>query len=480
MPRLDEGSILVETRKLPSISLAESVAVSSHVERLLKRFAEVEQVVTKIGRPDLATEAMGIYQGDVYVRLHPPESWTTGRTKEQLIDAMAAGLSEVPGLAFNFTQPMAMRLDEVVSGVKADVAVKVFGPDTPTLERVGRQISAVLQRIDGAADVQVEVLSGATQIEMTLQRDVIARYGLSVTDVQQVVETAVGGRQATEVLDGARRFAVVIRYPESVRCDEASLAVLPVAAPGGERVPLGRLAEIRLTATPEAISHESGERRLVVQSNVRGRDVGSFVSDARKAIADAIQLPAGYYLTWGGQFENQQRATRRLALVVPLSIAIIFLLLFLTFGRVRQAFLVIMNVPFALVGGIAALWIRGLTLNLSASVGFIALFGVAVLNGVVMIAAINALRHHPGTLLRDGVLDGAGTRLKPVLMTALVAAVGFAPMAMSHGAGAEIQRPLATVVIGGIITSTLLTLVVLPTLYEMIEQRAHRRRAAQP
>jgi cobalt-zinc-cadmium resistance protein CzcA len=476
MPRLDEGSILVETRKLPSISLVESAAVSTQVERVIARFPEVEQVVTKIGRPDLATEAMGIYQGDVYVRLHPMESWTTGRTKEQLIDAMAAALSEVPGLAFNFTQPMAMRLDEVVSGVKSDVAVKVFGPDAATLERLGRQISVALQGVRGAADVQVEVLSGATQIEMNLRRDAIARYGLSVTDLQQVVETAVGGRQVTEVLDGARRFAVVIRYPEAVRCDEATLAALPVTAPGGERVPLGRLADIRLAAAPEAISHESGERRLVVQSNVRGRDVGSFVRDARRAIAAAVKLPAGYYLTWGGQFENQQRATRRLALVVPLSIAIIFLLLFVTFRKVRQAVLVIMNVPFALVGGVAALWIRGLTLNLSASVGFIALFGVAVLNGVVMIAAINALRQH-GTAARDAVLNGAGTRLKPVLMTALVAAVGFAPMAISHGAGAEIQRPLATVVIGGIITSTLLTLIVLPTLYEMIERRAHRRRA---
>ena len=479
MPRLDEGSILVETRKLPSISLGESVEISSHVERVLGRFPEVEQVVTKIGRPDLATEAMGIYQGDVYVRLHPMESWTTGRTKERLIDAMAAALAEVPGLAFNFTQPMAMRLDEVVSGVKADVAVKVFGPDSATLERVGQQIHTALEQVRGAADVQMEVLSGATQIELTVRRDAIARYGLSVTELQEVVETAIGGRRVTEVLDGARRFVVVLRYPESVRCDEASLAALPVVAPGGERVPLGRLADIRLAAAAEAISHESGERRLVVQSNVRGRDVGSFVSEARRRIAAAVQVPAGYYLTWGGQFENQQRATRRLALVVPLSIAIIFLLLFLTFGRVRQAVLVIMNVPFALVGGVAALWIRGLTLNLSASVGFIALFGVAVLNGVVMIAAINALRKH-GTPPREAVLSGAETRLKPVLMTALVAAVGFAPMAMSHGAGAEIQRPLATVVIGGIITSTLLTLIVLPTLYEMIERRAHRVRAVHP
>jgi cobalt-zinc-cadmium resistance protein CzcA len=473
MPRLDEGSLLVETRKLPSVSLAESVAISSRVEEVLGAFPEVEQVVTKLGRPDLATEAMGIYQGDVYVRLHPSGEWPAGRTREALVDAMAEALSGIPGLAFNFTQPMAMRLDEVVSGVKADVAVKVFGPDAAALERLGGAIEGVLRRVRGAADVQTEVLSGATEIEVAVDRAALARYGLDVAAVQDVVETAVGGRAVTELLDGARRFAVVVRFPAAVRSDEEVLGALPVRAPGGERVPLGRVARIRLAPAAEAISHENGERRIVVQSNVRGRDVGSFVAEAQDAIAAAVTLPAGYYVTWGGQFENQQRATRRLALVVPLSLAIIFVLLFVTFGRVRQAALVILNVPFALVGGIAALWIRGLTLNLSASVGFIALFGIAVLNGVVMIAAINALRER-GEALRAAILEGAGTRLKPVLMTALVAAIGFLPMALSHGAGAEIQRPLASVVIGGIVTSTLLTLVVLPTLYEMIESRRER------
>jgi cobalt-zinc-cadmium resistance protein CzcA len=473
MPRLDEGSILVETRKLPSVSLPESVEISSHVERILRRFPEVSQVVTKLGRPDLATEAMGIYQGDVYVRLHAVEAWTTGRTKESLISAMAESLSAVPGLTFNFTQPMAMRLDEVVSGVKADVAVKVFGPDDRVLERLGGQVFRILSKVPGAADAQVEVLSGATQIEMTVDREAIARYGLSVDDVRVIVETAVGGRPVTEVLDGARRFEVVLRFPPSARTDEDALAAVPVVAPGGERVPLGRLARIRLVAAAEAINHENGERRLVVQSNVRGRDVGSFVAEAQRLIGARVSMPSGYYLAWGGQFENQQRAMQRLALVIPLSLAIIFVLLFATFQRVRQASLVILNVPFALVGGVAALWVRGLTLSLSASVGFIALFGVAVLNGVVMIAAINALREEGGPL-RESILSGAGTRLKPVLMTALVAAIGFAPMAISTGAGAEIQRPLASVVIGGVITSTLLTLIVLPTLYEIIEARAGR------
>jgi cobalt-zinc-cadmium resistance protein CzcA len=475
MPKLDEGSILIETRKLPSVSLAESVDISTRVEAIVRRFPEVKQVVTKLGRPDLATEAMGIYQGDVYVILHPVETWTMGRDKERLIEALDEALAAVPGVTINFTQPMAMRLDEVVSGVKADVAVKVFGPDAATLERVGEQVRQRLEDVRGVADLQVEVLSGASQIEIDIDRAAAARYALNVSDVQELVETAIGGTQATEVLDGARRFAVLVRLPDELHANREAMGTLTLTAPGGEKVPLSRIARIAQTATPEAITHENGERRLVVQANVRGRDVGSFVADAQARMAD-VSVPAGYYLTWGGQFENQQRAMRRLLVVIPLSLAIIFLLLFVTFGLVRQAVLVITNVPFALVGGVAALWLRGLTLNLSASVGFIALFGVAVLNGVVMIAAINALRGE-GRGLRGAVLEGAGTRLKPVLMTAMVAALGFVPMALSHGAGAEVQRPLATVVIGGIITSTLLTLIVLPTLYEIIEARAGRRPA---
>ena len=476
MPKLDEGSILIETRKLPSVGLPDSVDISTRVERILRRFPEVRQVVTKIGRPDLATEAMGIYQGDVYVLLHPSEDWKTGRTKDALIQAMAAALSQMPGVSFNFTQPMAMRLDEVVSGVKADVAVKVFGPDAATLERIGERVQQVLATVHGAADLQVEVLSGAAQIQIDIDRERIARYGLNVADVREVVETAVGGAVATEVLDGVRRFGVVVRFPEELRVDPAALRAILLTAPGGERVALGQVATVSTVRGPEVINREDGERRVVVQTNVRDRDIGSFVAEAEEKIAAAVQLPSGYLLKWGGQFENQQRATRRLAVVIPLSLAIIFLLLFVTFQRVRQAALVIVNVPLATVGGIAALWLRGINLNLSASVGFIALFGVAVLNGVVLITAVNQLRAE-GMGLRDAILAGASRRLKPVLMTALVASLGFVPMALSHGAGAEVQRPLASVVIGGITTSTLLTLIVLPTLYELIEQYALWRRA---
>ncbi len=312
MPRLDEGSILIETRKLPSVSLPESVAISTRVEQIVRRFPEVSQVVTKIGRPDLATEAMGIYQGDVYVLLHPIDTWTTGRDKTALIDAMAEALAGMPGVAVNFTQPMAMRVDEVVSGVKADVAVKIFGPEASTLERLGREVEAVLRGIAGSADVQAEVLSGAAQIELVIDRDAAARYGVNVALVQELVETAIGGIQATEVIDGARRFAVLVRMPDAYRRDAESIAALTLTAPGGEKIPLSRVARVTETVAPEAVTHENGERRLVVQSNVRGRDVGSFVAAAQAAMA-RVSFPTGYYVEWGGQFENQQRATRRLA-----------------------------------------------------------------------------------------------------------------------------------------------------------------------
>jgi cobalt-zinc-cadmium resistance protein CzcA len=378
-------------------------------------------------------------------------------------------------MTFNFTQPMAMRLDEVVSGVKADVAVKVFGPDAAELQRVGEQIRQVLFGMEGAADVQMEILSGAAQIEIHIDRGAIARYGLNVIDVQEAVETAVGGRPVTEVLEGARRFDVTLRFPESYRTNLQALEAIPLLAAGGERIPLSRVARLTETSAPEAINHENGERRIVVQTNVRGRDVGSFVSDAAAKLATTVTLPTGYYITWGGQFENQQRAMARLTLVIPLSIAIIFLLLFVTFQRLRQAALVLLNVPFALVGGVAALWIGGMTLNLSAAVGFIALFGVAVLNGVVLVSAINRLRSQ-GDPIRSAVLTGAATRLKPVLMTALVEVIGLSPIVFSQGAGSEVQRPFAAVISGGIVTSTLLTLIMLPTLYEMIEQKVARHR----
>ena len=469
MPRLDEGSILIETRKLPSVSLTESVEISRRVEQIVKGFPEVESVVTKLGRPDLATEAMGIHQGDVYVLLKPKEQWTSGRDKEGLIAALDEELSKLPGVAYNFTQPMAMRLDETISGVKADVAVKLFGEDLATLESKAQEIARVLEHVPGAADVQAETLSGSAQLQILLNREQLSRYGLNVADLQDLIETAIGGKVATTAIDGQRRFDVLVRFSPDWRGDPEKIAELPVTAPAGERLRLSDVAEVTVQRAADLISRENNQRRIVIQSNVRGRDIGSFVADAKTKIAAAVTLPTGYLITWGGQFENQERATQRLFIVVPLAMLLIFALLFIMFGSIKHSLIIILNVPFAMVGGIAALWIRGLNFNLSGSIGFIALFGVAVLNGVVMLAYFNKLRDD-GLPVREAVRQGARTRLRPVLMTALVASLGFLPMAFSTNPGAEVQRPLATVVIGGLITSTFLTLFVLPLIYQMFER----------
>lgn len=469
MPRLDEGSILIETRKLPSISLTESVAISQRVEQIVGEFPEVESVVTKIGRPDLATEAMGIHQGDVYVMLKPREEWTSGRDKEGLITALDAALSRLPGVSYNFTQPMAMRLDETISGVKADVAVKLFGEDLGVLETKADEIARLLEKVPGAADVQAETLTGSAQLQIRLNRESLARYGLNVADLQYLIETAVGGKVATTVIDGQRRFDVLVRFASELRTDPERIAGLPVIAPAGERLRLSDVADVRIERAADLISRENNQRRIVIQSNVRGRDIGSFVADARRLIAGSVTFPPGYLVTWGGQFENQERATKRLFIVVPLALLLIFGLLFVMFGSFRYSLIIILNVPFAAVGGIAALWLRGLNFNLSGSIGFIALFGVAVLNGVVLISYFNKLRAD-GRSLAESVREGARTRLRPVLMTALVAGFGFIPMALSTSPGSEVQRPLATVVVGGLVTSTFLTLFVLPLIYLIFER----------
>jgi cobalt-zinc-cadmium resistance protein CzcA len=463
MPRLDEGSILVTTRKLPGISLTDSVALSRQVEKILLTVPEVTSVVTKLGRPDLAIEAMGIYEADVYISLKPMAEWTSAHTKQDLIQVMDEKLKDVPGTVFNFTQPMAMRLDEVVSGIKADVAVKIFGEDPQVLTQLADRALRILNSVHGAADTQTEILTGVAELRVQVDRNALARYGLNVTDVSELIDSTTGGLQVSEMIEGQRRFPIAIRLPAQYRNDLDALGKLQLQAPNGERVRLSQVADIRSVRGPEVVSRENAQRRIVVQANVRGRDLGSFVAEARGKMA-SLNIPPGYYIDWGGQFENQERAMSRLTLVIPLSVAIIFGLLFATFHSSSQAFLILLNVPFALVGGIASLWLRGLNLNLSASVGFIALFGVAVLNGIVMVSYINQLLQR-GYRVEDAVVEGASMRLRPVLMTALVASLGFLPMALSKAMGAEVQRPLATVVIGGLITSTLLTLYILPVLY---------------
>lgn len=478
MPRLDEGSLLIQTRKLPGISLTESIKLSDEIEKVVMKFPEVTGVVSKLGRPDMATEAMGIYEADVYVRLKPVREWTTAETKEELFEKMSHSLEKVPGVAYSFTQPMAMRLDEVVSGIKADVALKIFGEDPQVLEQLAEQAQTLMATVPGAADLQMEILSGVGELRVDVDRTAMARYGLDINRVRELVEAAVAGKYVSEMIEGQRRFPIVIRFPERYRADAESLRQLLIAAPAGERVPLGSVARVEVVRGPEVVSRENGQRRIVVQANVRGTDLGSFVAAAERKLEAGLVLPAGYSTDWGGQFENQQRAMQRLAIVLPLTVLIIFALLFATFDSVPQAILIILNVPFALVGGIGALWLRGLNLNLSASIGFLALFGVAVLNGIVLVSYINRLRAD-GKPLHDAILEGAGTRLRPVLMTALVASLGFVPMATSTSIGSEMQRPLASVVIGGLVTSTLLTLYMLPLLYPWTCREASRENQAE-
>jgi heavy metal efflux system protein len=465
MPRLDEGSILIETRKLPGISLTDSIEISKRIEKTLRAFPEIADVTIKIGRPDFATEAMGINEGDTYLTLRPMKEWTRFHSKDELIDALDKELAKIPGLNYDFTQPMAMRVDETVSGVKADLAIKIFGDDFGTLDNLAEQVVRVVGAVRGAADAQIELTSGVAELAIRVRRDQLARYGLNVTDVQQAVEASASGADISEIIEGQKRYSVALKLPANYRRDPEAMRDILLHAPDGEQVTLGQVADITVTRAAQVINREAGQRRLVVMSNVRGRDLGSFVGEVRDRVRREVVFPPGYSITYGGQFENQQRATRRLMLIVPVVIGIIFLLLYLTFHSLKQSLLVIGNIPFALVGGIVALWIRGMNLNLSASIGFIALFGVAMLNGVVLVSAINRLRE-AGESTYHAVVEGSRNRLRPVLMTACVASFGFIPMAISTSTGAEVQRPLASVVIGGLLSSTVLTLFLLPTMYE--------------
>ena len=478
MPKLDEGYLLIETRRLPSISLPGGIAVSEDVERTLRKFPEVNHIVTNLGRPQEATEAMSLNQADVYVTFKPKREWRA-RSLEQLIPRMDSALAEIPGLDYDFSAPMRMRLDEVVSGVRTDLGVKIFGDSLPLLQGKAEEIKRIVEGVRGAEDVFIGTSSGAMQLELALDRTAIARYGLNIADVREAVEMGVGGMAATEVIDGRKRYPVVVRLQASFRSTPEAVGHTLIRTPSGGTVTLSQLAQVRPVDAPEVINHEGGQRYVVVQANVRGRDLGGFAADVQQQVRKQVSLLPGYYITYGGQFENQARAMRRLGIIVPIVFLLIAGLLYATFGTARHALLVMLNVPFAFVGGVAALWLRGLHVNLSASVGFIALFGVAVLNGVVLLTYVNQLRASGANLL-DAVRNGAVVRLRPVLMTALVASVGFIPMALSTSAGAEVQRPLATVVIGGLVSSTLLTLLVLPTVYHWIEGTWTRRVAQVP
>ncbi len=470
LPQLNEGSIAIQAFRLPSISLTESLEVSSQIERALMKFPEVETAVSKTGRAEIASDPMGVEISDIIVNLKQQSEWKTAETNEKLAEKMREELSLIPGVAYSFSQPIALRVDELISGVKAQIAIKLFGEDMEVLKKKAEEIREIVSKIKGVEDLNVERVSGLQYLQIDIGRSQIARYGINVSDIQEIVETAIGGKVATELFEGQKRFGVLVRFPENVRKDVNTIRNILVSTPNGARIPLEQLAKVYLEEGPAQISRENGQRRIVIECNVQGRDIGGFVAEAQKKITSKVQLPPGYFIDWGGQFENQQRAMARLYIVVPLVILLIFLLLFSTFNSLKNALLIIMNIPFAIIGGILALFISGLYLSVSASVGFIALFGVAVLNGVVMVSYFNQLRRE-GVPLEEAIIRGAELRLRPVLMTALVASLGLVPMLIATGPGSEIQRPLATVVIGGLISSTILTLIVLPTLYGWFEKK---------
>ncbi|BBL34995.1 cobalt-zinc-cadmium resistance protein CzcA [Nitrosomonas stercoris] len=488
VPSLNEGDIALHAVRIPGTSLSTSVHMQEEVEKTILSFSEVKRVFSKIGTAEIATDPMPPSVADVYVMLKPRSEWS-GRyqTKDELIDAMEAALLQVPGNNYEFTQPVEMRFNELIAGVRADVAVKIFGDDLDELLAVGERIEALIATVPGAADVKVEQVTGLPVLSIETDHESILRYGLNVADVQDTAAIAIGGATAGLIFEGDRRFELQVRLPERLRADTEALHYLPIELPRQPEmraensvdqvsqigsmtyVTLGEVANFAITQGPNQISRENGKRRVVVSANVRGRDLGSFVKEAQTLVNDKVSIPAGYWLAWGGQFEQMVSAAERLQIVIPATLMLIFVILYVMFGNVRDGVLVFTGIPFALTGGVLALWLRDIPFSVSTSVGFIALSGIAVLNGLVMLTFIRELRQD-GIPLTEAVQTGALIRLRPVLMTALTDAVGFIPMALATGLGAEVQRPLATVVIGGVVSSTILTLLVLPVLYHVFYQ----------
>ena len=466
MPIMDEGSTVVIIEKKPDITLEASLAADALYQRAMMELPEVTGVVSRTGADELRLDPMGLYQTDNFVLTKPRAEWT--RSLAEFQEALRQKLEQFKDIELAFTQPIDMRVSEMLSGVRAALAIKIYGDDIAVLEEKSKQIEELAGKVQGAVDIVRPPLLGQQYLQVEIRPERIARYGIMVEDINRLIETSVGGKVVTEVIEASRRTGVLVRFPEAARSTPAALARLLVETPSGAKVPLSMLADIREVDGPVQVTREAGKRLAVVQVNVEGRDVVSLVEDVRAAIEREVKLPQGYYIDYGGQFENQQRAAQRLGVVVPVSIALIFFMLFSTFRSVRQAGLIILNIPFALIGGVVSLFASGLYLSVPASVGFITLFGVAVLNGVVMVAYFNQLREAGRTVLQ-AVQEGAERRLRPVLMTALIASLGLVPMLLATGPGSELQRPLAVVVIGGLFTSTLLTLVLLPTLYAWLE-----------
>jgi cobalt-zinc-cadmium resistance protein CzcA len=474
VPSLNEGDFAIQALRIPGTSLSQSVLMQQQLEKQLKEtFPEIERIFARTGTAEIASDPMPPNISDGYIMLKPQEQWPEPKkTRDELLAAVQETVAALPGNNYEFSQPIQLRFNELISGVRSDVAIKVFGDDMETMNDTAGKISGILEKIPGASEVKIEQTTGLPMLTVVIDRDKTARYGLNVSDVQDAIGTAIGGREAGTMFEGDRRFDIVVRLPETQRTDLEALKQLPIALPrpssgssGTTFIPLGEVASLQFAPGPNQVSREDGKRRVVVSANVRGRDIGSFVAEAQRRLDD-VKIPTGYWTAWGGTFEQLESATRRLQIVVPIALLLVFTLLFMMFGNVKDGLLVFTGIPFALTGGVMALWLRGIPLSISAGVGFIALSGVAVLNGLVMISFIRNLREE-GRSLDTAIQEGALTRLRPVLMTALVASLGFVPMAIATGTGAEVQRPLATVVIGGILSSTALTLLVLPILYRL-------------
>ncbi|WP_294045779.1 efflux RND transporter permease subunit, partial [Thiolapillus sp.] len=469
VPELEEGTINIRATLAPSASLNTALGVAAELEKQLMQFPEVTYASSRVGRAELGGDPEPVSNVEVYVGLKPVKEWTSAKNRFELQKKFEAALSTHPGLLFTFSQPIATRVDELLSGVKAQLAIKLFGPDLKVLAEKGKAIEQLARKVEGTRDVEMEQIAGEAQLTVRPRRDILARYGIPTSQVMGLVSNGIGGMEAGQVIQGNERYDIYVRLAKAYRQDVETLRQLVLQAPGGAWVRLGEVADVVIESGPPQIRRDDVQRRVVIQSNVEGRDMGGLVTELRQRIATEVNLPPGYSVVFGGQFENQQRAQQRLMIVVPLSLGLIFLLLYFAFHSIGQAMLIMLNVPLALIGGIAALYFTGQYLSVPGSIGFIALFGVAVLNGVVMVNAINQ-NVEAGEAMQDAVYQGALSRLRPVLMTAAIAALGLIPMLLSHGVGSEVQRPLATVVVGGLASSTLLTLFVLPVLYKLFSR----------
>jgi cobalt-zinc-cadmium resistance protein CzcA len=471
IPLLEEGALTPQIVRLPSVSLPESIEMEKQTHKAMLEFPEVRMAVSKIGRPDIAFGPEEPNESDPIVSLHDRSSWKTAATQPQLTDAIRNKLAEIPGISVLMSQPIQERVDELISGIRTECAIKLFGDDMDVLRDKAEEIAALLQQIAGVKDIKVEQISGQPYLTIDIDRQKIARFGINVADVQEIIAIAIGGKPATQVYEGERRFQLILRFPEPYRNSVASVGEIRVKSASGALIPMSDLATIEMREGPLRISREHVKRRIFVGFNVVGRDIGGVVDEGRRKLAEQVRLPEGYTAVWGGAFENMERANRRLMIVVPITLGLVFFLLFWAFHSLRYATLIILNLPFALIGGIVSLWVSGQYLSVPASIGFIELFGLAVGNGIVLVSYINQLRHE-GQPIDEAILTGCSLRLRPVVMTMMTTLLGLLPLALAQGIGAEVQRPLATVVIGGLFSSTALTLIVLPALYSAFAGRA--------